>query len=131
MFLGGHCFNILIHKYFSKEWEQISLVIKAKQQRAIRLSCIFLKFYINQFSNKFSFLHFPGLWNLNSFMWIVVSMLFFTLHESGFKLLSFKFMSDCLYFPNNRKDHIYIESYNKLHNIFTIKRNSFQRNMNL
>ena len=23
MFLGGHGFNILIHKYFSEEWEQI------------------------------------------------------------------------------------------------------------
>ena len=23
MFLGGHDFNILIHKYFSEEWEQI------------------------------------------------------------------------------------------------------------
>ena len=23
MFLGGHCFNILIHKYFSEEREQI------------------------------------------------------------------------------------------------------------
>ena len=23
MFLGGHGFNILIHKYFSEEWKQI------------------------------------------------------------------------------------------------------------
>ena len=23
MFLGGHGFNILIHKYFPEEWEQI------------------------------------------------------------------------------------------------------------
>ena len=67
----------------------ISLVLKAKQQKAIQLSCIFLKFYINQSSNKFLlFLHFPGLWNLNSFMWRVVSMLFFILHESGLNLLS-------------------------------------------
>ena len=67
----------------------ISLVLKAKEQKAIQLPYIFLKFYINQFSNQFLlFLHFSGLWNLNSFTWRVVSMLFLTLHESGFNLLS-------------------------------------------
>ena len=47
----------------------ISLVLKAKQQKAIQLSYIFLKFYINQFSNRFLlFLHFPALWNLFIYM---------------------------------------------------------------
>ena len=67
MFLGGHGFNILIYNYFLEEWEQIyiSLVLKAKQQKAIRLPYIFLIFYMDQFSNQFLlFLHLPGLWNL-------------------------------------------------------------------
>ena len=64
----------------------ISLVLKAKQQKAILMP---YKFYINQFSNRFLlFHHFPGLWNLNSFTWRVVSLSFLTLHESGFNLLS-------------------------------------------
>ena len=66
MFLGSRGFNILIHKYFSEEWEQIySLVLNAKQQKTIQLPYIFFKFYMNQFSNQFLlFLHFPDLWSL-------------------------------------------------------------------
>ena len=45
MFLGGCGFNILIHKNFLKEWEKIiSLVLKAKQEKAIQLTNIFRKF---------------------------------------------------------------------------------------
>ena len=64
MFLGGHGFNILIHKYLSEEWEQIyQFSFKVKQQKAIQLPYIFLKFYINKSSNQFLlFLHFRGLW---------------------------------------------------------------------
>ena len=66
MFLGGCGFNVLIHKNFLKEWEKIiSLVLKAKQEKAIQLTNIFCKFQMNQFFNQFLlFLHFPGLWNL-------------------------------------------------------------------
>ena len=91
MCLGGHGFNILIHKYFSEEWEQIyHFSLKSKiREGSSDMPYIFLKFYINQSSKQFLlFLHFPGLWNLNSFTWRVVSMLFLTLHESGFNLLS-------------------------------------------
>ena len=56
MFLGGHGFNILRGLK-----TVISLVLKAKQQKAIQLPFIFLKFYINQSSNQLLFLHFPGL----------------------------------------------------------------------
>ena len=53
------------------------------------MSYISHKFYINQSSKQFSLLpHFPGLQNLNSFTWRVVSMLFLTLHECSFNLLS-------------------------------------------
>ena len=35
MFLGGHGFNILIHKYFSEEWEQIyQFSLKSKTTEA-------------------------------------------------------------------------------------------------
>ena len=62
MFLGGDGFNILIHSIFQRnENKFIILVLKAKQQKAIQLVYIFLKFFINQFSNQFIFLHFPGL----------------------------------------------------------------------
>ena len=89
MFLGGHGFNILIRKYFSEEWEQIyQFSLKSKTTEGNSAGIYFLKFFINQFSNQFIFLHFPGLWNLNSFTWRVVSMLFLTLRESGFNLLS-------------------------------------------
>ena len=55
MFLGGHGFSILNHKFFQRSENRfISLVLKAKQQKAIQLPYIFLKFYINQFSNQFS-----------------------------------------------------------------------------
>ena len=64
----------------------ISLVLKAKEQKTIQLPYIFLKFHIDQFSNQFLlFLYLSGLWNLHSFTWRVVSMLF--LHESGFNFL--------------------------------------------
>ena len=79
-FLVGHCFNILINFSFFQRNENrfINLVLKAKQQKAIQLSYIFLKFYINQSSNTFLlFLHFWSLWNLSSFMQRLVSMLFF------------------------------------------------------
>ena len=37
-------------------------VLKAKQQKGIQLPFIFLKFYMNQYSNQFLlFFHFPGL----------------------------------------------------------------------
>ena len=63
MFLGGRGLNILIHKYFSEnEGRFIRLVLKVKQQKAIQLQYISLKFYINKFSNQFLlFLHFLGL----------------------------------------------------------------------
>ena len=35
-------------------------------------------------------------------------------------------INDYLYFPDNLKNHIYVESYSKLQNLFTIKSNSFQ-----
>ena len=35
MFLGSHGFNILIHKYFSEEWEQIyQFSLKSKTTEA-------------------------------------------------------------------------------------------------
>ena len=44
----------------------ISLVLKAKQQKAIQMAYILLKFYINQYSKEFSlFLRFPSLLKLN------------------------------------------------------------------
>ena len=52
----------------------ISLALKAKQQKGIQLPYNFVKFS-NQF---FLFLHFPGLRNLKSFTWRVISMLFLT-----------------------------------------------------
>ena len=87
----------------------INLVIKAKQQNGIQLPYIFLKFYMNQFSNQFLlFLHFPGLWILVIYV------------ESSFRVISlpdmkvgwiyfllfnhYRLMIDYLYFPNNLKD---------------------------
>ena len=65
MFLGGHGFNILIHKYYnvSEEREQIyQFSLKSKTAEANQMPCIFLKFYISQSSKQFLlFLHFPGL----------------------------------------------------------------------
>ena len=62
MFLGIHGFNILIHIFQRDENKFISLVLKAKEQKAIQLPYIFVKFYINQFSNQFLlFLHLSGL----------------------------------------------------------------------
>ena len=84
-------------------------VLKSKQQKAIQMSYIFLKFYINQSSNHFLlFLHFPGLGNLNSSIWRVVSMLFLTYMKvvSIYYILifnHFKFMSDYLCFLDNLK----------------------------
>ena len=67
----------------------ISLVLKAKQQKAIQMAYILLKFYINQCSKEFSlFLRFPSLLKLNLLTWRVVSMLSLTLQESGFNLIS-------------------------------------------
>ena len=44
---------------------------------------------MNQFSNQvLLFPHFFGLWNLKSFTWRVVSMLFLTWHEDGLNLLA-------------------------------------------
>ena len=63
-FFGSRSFNILTDIFQRNENRFISLVLKAKQQKAIQLPYIFLKFYMNQFSNQFSFLHFAGLWNL-------------------------------------------------------------------
>ena len=91
MFLGRHGFNILIHKYFSEEWEQIDQfsLKRKKKQKTIQMPNIFLKFYINQSSKQFLLLfHFPDLWILNSFTWRVVSTWFFNLDESGLNLLS-------------------------------------------
>ena len=69
------------------------------------MPCIFLKFYINQSSKQFLlFLHFPGLWNLNSFTWRVVSMLLLTLY-------TWKWFQFIIFYLT----------------IFTIKSNSFQR----
>ena len=42
-----------------------SLVLKAKQQKAIQVPHIFLKFYIKSSKQLLLFLHFPGLCNLN------------------------------------------------------------------
>ena len=54
MFLGGHGFNILIHKCFQRDMNRfISLVFKVKQQKANQLPCMFFKFYIDQFFNQF------------------------------------------------------------------------------
>ena len=85
MFLGDRDFNILIYKYFAEEWEQI-YQFSLKSKRREGNSAVIIYFPVNQFSNQF--LHFSVLWNLNSFMWGEVSMLFLTLHEGGFNLLS-------------------------------------------
>ena len=79
MFLAAHGCNILIQKYFSEEWFIILHLIKAKQWERIQLPHVFLKLYMNQFSNVFLILlHFLGLWNLQSVTWRMVSMLFLT-----------------------------------------------------
>ena len=67
MFLGRHGYNILIHKYFQRnENKFISLVLKAKEEKAIHMPQIFLKLYINQSSKQFllfiyPLFHFSGL----------------------------------------------------------------------
>ena len=100
----------IFHKYFLVEWEQVyQFSLKSKTTEGNSDAIYFFKFYINQSSNQlFLFLHFPGLWNLNSFMWRVVSMSFLTLKVlSVYYLLQFnhfKFMSYYLYVPNNLKD---------------------------
>ena len=56
MFLRGHGFNILIHKYFSEEWEQIyqfkSLKSKITEGNSAAI-IYFPKFYINRLSSQF------------------------------------------------------------------------------
>ena len=70
--------EIIVFKYESRRVFQknenrfVSLVLKAKQRKAIQLPKSFLKFSMNQF---LLFLHFPDLWSLVSY---VESMLFFT-----------------------------------------------------
>ena len=67
----------------------ISLVLKAKRQKAIQMAYILLKFYVNESSKRFLlFLRFLSLRKLNSLTWRVVSMLSLTLHASGFNLIS-------------------------------------------
>ena len=46
MFLGGHGFNILIRIFQRNENKFISLVLKAKQQKAIQLVYISLNFLL-------------------------------------------------------------------------------------
>ena len=51
MFLGCHGFNILVHKYFSEEWEQIyQFSVESKTTEDNSAAMYFLKFYINLFS---------------------------------------------------------------------------------
>ena len=48
--LGGHGLNVLIQKYCSEECTQIyQFSLKAKQQKAIQLPKVFLKFVKNLF----------------------------------------------------------------------------------
>ena len=62
MFFGSRRINIFIQKYFSGQCEQIYQFSQGKQQKGIQLPYIFLKFYMNQFSNQFLlFLDFPAL----------------------------------------------------------------------
>ena len=40
MFLAGHDFNILVHKYFSKEREQIKQFSFKSKLTALRVKCL-------------------------------------------------------------------------------------------
>ena len=51
-------------------------IFQRNDKRFIQLQYIFLKCYMNKFSNQYLlFPHFPVLWNLHLFTWRVVSML--------------------------------------------------------
>ena len=95
MFLRGHDFNTLIKSIFQRiENRFISLVLKAKQQRGIQLSYIFLKTFYGSILQS--------IFVISSFSWFmkliviyvegsfhIQRILFLTRHESDLNLLLF------------------------------------------